>query len=46
MCYEYEWEYLRQRAADVQDMGHRVLEALGIQRRKIPRPPQPGILLA
>ncbi len=38
-------EYLRQRAADVQDMGHRVLEALGIQRRKIPRLPQPGILI-
>jgi phosphocarrier protein FPr len=38
-------EYLRQRAADVQDMGHRVLEALGIQRRKIPRLPTPGILV-
>lgn len=38
-------DYMRQRAADVQDMGHRVLEALGIQRRKIPRPPQPGILV-
>jgi phosphoenolpyruvate-protein phosphotransferase/dihydroxyacetone kinase phosphotransfer subunit len=38
-------EYLRQRAADVQDMGHRVLEALGIQRRKIPRLPRPGILI-
>ena len=38
-------EYLRQRAADVQDMGHRVLEALGIQRRKIPRLPEPGILI-
>ncbi len=39
-------EYLRQRAADVQDMGHRVLEALGVQRRKIPDPSQPGILIA
>ena len=38
-------DYMRQRAADVQDMGHRVLEALGIQRRKIPRPAQPGILV-
>lgn len=38
-------EYLRQRAADVQDMGHRVLEALGIQRRKIPHLPRPGILI-
>ncbi len=26
-------------------MGHRVLEALGIQRRKIPRLPLPGILI-
>jgi phosphoenolpyruvate-protein phosphotransferase/dihydroxyacetone kinase phosphotransfer subunit len=39
-------EYLRQRAADVQDIGHRVLEALGIQRRQAPHLPQPGILVA
>jgi dihydroxyacetone kinase phosphotransfer subunit len=39
-------EYLQQRAADVQDMGHRVLEALGVQRRKIPHLSQPGILIA
>ena len=38
-------EYLRQRAADVQDIGHRVLEALGIQRRQVPHFPQPGILV-
>ena len=38
-------EYLRQRAADVQDIGHRVLEALGIQRRQVPHLPQPGILV-
>ena len=39
-------EYLRQRAADVQDIGHRVLEALGIQRRQVPHLPKPGILVA
>jgi multiphosphoryl transfer protein len=39
-------EYLRQRAADVEDIGHRVLEALGIQRRQVPRLPAPGILVA
>jgi multiphosphoryl transfer protein len=39
-------EYLRQRAADIQDIGHRVLEALGIQRRQVPHLPQPGILVA
>ncbi len=38
-------EYLRQRAADVRDMGHRVLEALGVQRRKIPNLSKPGILV-
>ncbi len=38
-------EYLRQRAADVQDIGHRVLEALGIQRRQVPHLPQPGIFV-
>jgi multiphosphoryl transfer protein len=38
-------EYLRQRAADVLDIGHRVLEALGIQRRKIPPLSEPGILV-
>ena len=39
-------EYLRQRAADVEDIGHRVLEALGIQRRQVPHLPKPGILVA
>jgi phosphocarrier protein FPr len=38
-------EYMRQRAADVEDMGHRVLEALGIRRREISHLPQPGILV-
>ena len=38
-------EYMRQRAADVEDMGHRVLEALGIRRREIFHLPQPGILV-
>jgi multiphosphoryl transfer protein len=38
-------EYLRQRAADVQDIGHRVLEALGIQRRQIPNLLQAVILV-
>jgi multiphosphoryl transfer protein len=38
-------EYLRQRAADVQDIGHRVLEALGIQRRQAPQLLQPAILV-
>jgi phosphoenolpyruvate-protein phosphotransferase/dihydroxyacetone kinase phosphotransfer subunit len=38
-------EYLRQRATDVLDIGHRVLEALGIQRRRIPRLPQSAILV-
>ncbi|MGA7214595.1 MAG: phosphoenolpyruvate--protein phosphotransferase [Terrimicrobiaceae bacterium] len=39
-------EYMRQRATDVEDMGQRVLEALGIRRREISRLPQPGILVA
>jgi len=38
-------EYMRQRAADVEDMGHRVLEALGIRRREISHLPEPGILV-
>ena len=38
-------EYMRQRAADVEDMGHRVLEALGMRRREISHLPQPGILV-
>ena len=38
-------EYMRQRAADVEDMGHRVLEALGIPRRKISLLREPGILV-
>ena len=38
-------EYMRQRAADVEDMGHRVLEALGIRRPEISHLPQPGILV-
>ncbi|HEY5703953.1 MAG TPA: phosphoenolpyruvate--protein phosphotransferase [Terrimicrobiaceae bacterium] len=38
-------EYLRQRAADVEDIGHRVLASLGIRRREISPPEQPGILV-
>jgi phosphoenolpyruvate-protein phosphotransferase/dihydroxyacetone kinase phosphotransfer subunit len=38
-------EYMRQRAADLEDMGHRVLEALGIKRPEISHLPQPGILV-
>ena len=38
-------EYMRQRAADVEDMGHRVLEALGIRRPEVSHLPQPGILV-
>jgi phosphoenolpyruvate-protein phosphotransferase len=36
---------MRQRAADVEDMGHRVLQALGVRRREISHLPQPGILV-
>ena len=39
-------EYMRQRAADVDDMGFRVLQALGIRCRKVSHPPRPGILVA
>ena len=38
-------EYMRQRAADIQDIGNRVVEALGISRREIPVLPRPGILV-
>jgi multiphosphoryl transfer protein len=38
-------EYMRQRAADVEDMGFRVLKALGIRRLQISYPPRPGILV-
>jgi phosphoenolpyruvate-protein phosphotransferase/dihydroxyacetone kinase phosphotransfer subunit len=39
-------EYMRHRAADVEDIGHRVLEALGIRRSEISELAQPGILVA
>jgi phosphoenolpyruvate-protein phosphotransferase/dihydroxyacetone kinase phosphotransfer subunit len=39
-------EYMRQRAADVDDMGTRVLKALGVRCRKVSAPPRPGILVA
>jgi phosphoenolpyruvate-protein phosphotransferase/dihydroxyacetone kinase phosphotransfer subunit len=42
----FEDEYMRQRAADVEDMGLRVLKALGIRSRKISQLPRPGILVA
>jgi phosphoenolpyruvate-protein phosphotransferase/dihydroxyacetone kinase phosphotransfer subunit len=38
-------EYMRQRAADVEDMGFRVLNALGIRCRQLSHPPRPGILV-
>jgi phosphocarrier protein FPr len=38
-------EYLRQRAADVRDIGARVLAALGIARPRVGDLPQPGILV-
>ena len=38
-------EYMRQRAADIQDIGNRVVKALGISRREIPVLPRPGILV-
>jgi phosphocarrier protein FPr len=37
--------YMRESAADVEDIGYRVLEALGIRRSGIPELPQPGILV-
>ena len=39
-------EYMRHRAADVEDIGYRVLEALGIRRNEISDLAQPGILVA
>lgn len=42
---QLENEYMRQRAADVVDMGHRVLQALGIPRRQAIVQPKPGILV-
>ncbi len=39
-------EYMRQRAADIEDMGFRVLKALGIRCPKVTQPPRPGILVA
>jgi phosphoenolpyruvate-protein phosphotransferase/dihydroxyacetone kinase phosphotransfer subunit len=38
-------EYMQQRAADVEDIGHRVLDALGTQGRGIPELPGPAILV-
>ena len=38
-------EYLRQRAADVRDIGARVLAALGIARPRVGDLPRPGILV-
>ena len=39
-------EYMRQRAADIEDMGFRVLKALGIRGPKVTQPARPGILVA
>jgi phosphocarrier protein FPr len=38
-------EYLRQRAADVRDIGARVLEELGVPRRRVGDLPESGILV-
>jgi phosphocarrier protein FPr len=38
-------EYLRQRAADIRDIGARVLAALGVARPRVGDLPQPGILV-
>jgi phosphocarrier protein FPr len=38
-------EYLRQRAADVRDIGARVLAALGVARPRVGDLPRPGILV-
>lgn len=38
-------EYLRQRAADVRDIGARVLEGLGVTRPRVGDLPSPGLLV-